>query len=214
MQAHLPLRLLPVLLRLLLTAPPVSHRGVRWTNCPRSSSRSRHRRTPDEAWLTLTDPDRVVLWFTDASPVGAVGTPYRLDFGDGSVVEGVIREVDPGHGFAHTWAWADADPRPGDARRVGRSSHDPTAGASSGSSTTAGPRRAPTPRRVPTTRATGRAISTTSPRRWLRLDVPSGAGRQSRWTAATATGRPGFGGSAGRSPTTSHRVTWARLPLR
>lgn len=67
--------------------------------------------TPDEAWLTLTDPDRVVLWFTDVSPVGAVGTPYRLDFGEGSVVEGVIREVDPGHGFAHTWAWADADPR-------------------------------------------------------------------------------------------------------
>ena len=30
--------------------------------------------SPDEAWLALTDPERVVLWFTDASPVGH-GTP-------------------------------------------------------------------------------------------------------------------------------------------
>jgi uncharacterized protein YndB with AHSA1/START domain len=65
----------------------------------------------DEAWAALTDPERVVLWFTDATPVGAVGEPYRLDFGDGSVVDGVVREVVPGRRFAHTWAWADVDPR-------------------------------------------------------------------------------------------------------
>ncbi len=66
---------------------------------------------PDDAWATLTEPARVALWFTVATPVGAVGDPYRLDFGEGSVVEGVIREVVPGRRFAHTWAWADADPR-------------------------------------------------------------------------------------------------------
>lgn len=64
-----------------------------------------------EAWTALTDPERVAEWFTDASPLGRVGDTYRLDFGDGSVVEGVIREIEPGRRFAHTWAWTDADPR-------------------------------------------------------------------------------------------------------
>jgi uncharacterized protein YndB with AHSA1/START domain len=65
---------------------------------------------PAEAWTAITLPDRIVEWFTDASPLGAVGTAYRLDFGEGSVVEGVVTELDPGRHFAHTWAWADAEP--------------------------------------------------------------------------------------------------------
>lgn len=64
-----------------------------------------------EAWAALTEPERVAEWLTDASPLGAVGDAYLLDFGDGSVVEGVIREIEEGHRFAHTWAWADAIPR-------------------------------------------------------------------------------------------------------
>ena len=67
--------------------------------------------SPDEVWAALTEPERVAEWLTDASPVGDVGDVYRLDFGDGSVVEGVIREVEPGHRFVHTWVWADARPR-------------------------------------------------------------------------------------------------------
>jgi Uncharacterized conserved protein len=67
--------------------------------------------SPAEAWAALTEPERIAEWFTDASPLGEVGTTYRLDFGDGSVVEGVVTELEPGHRFAHTWAWADADPR-------------------------------------------------------------------------------------------------------
>ena len=67
--------------------------------------------SPTEAWAALTDPERIAEWFTDASPLGGIGAPYRLDFGDGSVVDGVVTLVEPGHGFAHTWAWADADPR-------------------------------------------------------------------------------------------------------
>jgi uncharacterized protein YndB with AHSA1/START domain len=66
--------------------------------------------SPAEAWAALTEPERVAEWFTDASPLGEVGTTYRLDFGDGSVVEGVVTELDPGHRFGHTWAWMDADP--------------------------------------------------------------------------------------------------------
>lgn len=65
---------------------------------------------PAEAWAALTVPEQIAEWFTDASPLGPVGTAYRLDFGDGSVVEGVVTEVEPGRRFAHTWAWADAEP--------------------------------------------------------------------------------------------------------
>jgi uncharacterized protein YndB with AHSA1/START domain len=66
---------------------------------------------PSEAWKALTDPSRVAEWFTTASRVGKPGTPYRLDFGEGSVVEGVIMEVDPGRRLTYTWAWADGEPR-------------------------------------------------------------------------------------------------------
>jgi uncharacterized protein YndB with AHSA1/START domain len=63
--------------------------------------------TPAEAelaWQAITDPDRIAEWFTDASPLGRPGDPYRLDFGD-SVVEGSVVSVDPGRSFAHTWRW-------------------------------------------------------------------------------------------------------------
>lgn len=66
---------------------------------------------PGRAWVYLTDPERVAEWFTDATPVGSVGDPYRLDFGEGSIVEGVVLELDPGRRFVHSWAWADSEPR-------------------------------------------------------------------------------------------------------
>jgi uncharacterized protein YndB with AHSA1/START domain len=67
---------------------------------------------PAEVWAALTEPERIVEWFTEASPLGGVGDPYRLDFGDGSVVEGVVTSVEPGRGFAHRWAWTDPEPSP------------------------------------------------------------------------------------------------------
>lgn len=63
------------------------------------------------AWAHLTDPELVRTWFTEASPLGDVGDTYRLDFGDDSVVEGAVRELEPGRRFAHGWAWLDAEPR-------------------------------------------------------------------------------------------------------
>lgn len=66
---------------------------------------------PATAWAYLTEPDRVAEWFTDVTPLGAVGDPYQLDFGEGSVVEGVVQAVEPGRRFVHSWAWADAEPR-------------------------------------------------------------------------------------------------------
>ncbi len=64
---------------------------------------------PDVAWAYLTEPDRVAEWFTDVVPLGAVGEAYRIDFGEGSVVEGEILELEPGRRFAHGWAWTDAE---------------------------------------------------------------------------------------------------------
>jgi uncharacterized protein YndB with AHSA1/START domain len=64
---------------------------------------------PAAAWRAVTDPDRVMEWFTSASPVGPVGSVHRLDFGDGSVVSGLITDLVPGHRFAHRWHWDGAD---------------------------------------------------------------------------------------------------------
>ena len=61
------------------------------------------------AWRAVTDPDRVIDWFTNASPVGPVGSVYRLDFGDGSIVAGEVTELEPGRRFAHRWHWEGAD---------------------------------------------------------------------------------------------------------
>ena len=66
--------------------------------------------SPEAAWAALTEPARIIEWFTDSSEVRGVGAPYRLDFGDGSVVEGTIRVLEPGRRFAYTWAWLDAEP--------------------------------------------------------------------------------------------------------
>jgi uncharacterized protein YndB with AHSA1/START domain len=66
--------------------------------------------SPEATWEALTEPARVLEWFTQASPVGAVGDPYRLDFGDGSVIDGRITELVPGRRLGYTWAWTDAEP--------------------------------------------------------------------------------------------------------
>jgi uncharacterized protein YndB with AHSA1/START domain len=65
---------------------------------------------PTRVWAALTDPRRVADWLTDASVVGRIGDAYRLDFGDGSVIDGVITELEPGRRFAYTWSWAGSEP--------------------------------------------------------------------------------------------------------
>jgi uncharacterized protein YndB with AHSA1/START domain len=71
---------------------------------------------PETTWRALTDPELVTLWFTDASRLGPVGSRYRLDFGDGSVVAGEVLALDPGRSFGYVWAWEGAGP--GEATRV------------------------------------------------------------------------------------------------
>ena len=70
----------------------------------------RTRAAVGQAWEYLVDPARVAEWFTDASTLGMVGDLYRLDFGEGSVVEGPIVVHDPGRRFAYRWIWIDAEP--------------------------------------------------------------------------------------------------------
>ena len=65
---------------------------------------------PAEAWRAVTDPGQVAAWLTTATPVGEVGSIYRLDFGDGSVVLGRVLEVVDGTRFAHEWVWDGAEP--------------------------------------------------------------------------------------------------------
>jgi uncharacterized protein YndB with AHSA1/START domain len=64
---------------------------------------------PDRVWALLTDPRLVGRWLTDASAVERVGDPYRLDFGEGSVVDGVVAEFEPGVRFAYTFAWVGSE---------------------------------------------------------------------------------------------------------
>jgi len=67
--------------------------------------------TPELAWAFISDPELVARWFAEASPLGDVGAPYRIDFGDGSVVEGRLTALEPGRAFAHEWAWLDDAPQ-------------------------------------------------------------------------------------------------------
>ena len=60
------------------------------------------------AWRAVSDPARIAEWFTDATALGPVGSPYRLDFGDGSVVGGTVLAIEPGRSFTHSWAWEGA----------------------------------------------------------------------------------------------------------
>ncbi len=63
---------------------------------------------PAVAWAAITDPARVAGWFTMASALGSVGSPYRLDFGDGSIMGGTVLGVDAGRSFSHSWHWEGA----------------------------------------------------------------------------------------------------------
>lgn len=66
---------------------------------------------PERAWAYLTEPEHVAEWFTEAVEIGRVGDLYRLDFGEGTIVEGTVVALDPGRLFSHQWAWTDVEPR-------------------------------------------------------------------------------------------------------
>jgi len=68
--------------------------------------------TPERAWSAVTDPVEVSEWFADVTPADGVGSPYRIDFGDGSAVEGRIKVLDDGQRLAYTWTWADEEGGP------------------------------------------------------------------------------------------------------
>jgi len=67
---------------------------------------------PDRAWQAVTDPAEVTEWFADVTPVDGIGSPYGIDFGDGSAVEGRVKVLDPGRRVAYSWAWAGEDGGP------------------------------------------------------------------------------------------------------
>jgi uncharacterized protein YndB with AHSA1/START domain len=68
--------------------------------------------TAERAWAAVSQPDEVAEWFADVTPIDGIGSPYRVDFGDGSGVEGRIRAFEPGHRFAYSWAWTGEEEAP------------------------------------------------------------------------------------------------------
>src|ERR1019366_9005820 len=65
---------------------------------------------PGVVWRILTEPADVARWFAEVTPVDGIGSPYRIDFGDGSLIEGTVRQGVPGHRLAYTWRWKDEEP--------------------------------------------------------------------------------------------------------
>jgi uncharacterized protein YndB with AHSA1/START domain len=57
------------------------------------------------AWEAITNPSVVARWFADVSALGRVGDPYRVEFGDGTAVAGVIQSIEPTRRFSYSWRW-------------------------------------------------------------------------------------------------------------
>ncbi len=69
--------------------------------------------TVDAAWAALTEPAQVARWFAVTTPVaGGASSIYSIDFGDGSVIDGVIREIVPHRRLSYTWQWRGQDENP------------------------------------------------------------------------------------------------------
>jgi uncharacterized protein YndB with AHSA1/START domain len=69
--------------------------------------------TVDAAWAALTEPEQVARWFAETSPVeGGAGEAYSIDFGEGGVIDGVIRELVPGRRLSYTWQWRGQEEAP------------------------------------------------------------------------------------------------------
>jgi uncharacterized protein YndB with AHSA1/START domain len=67
--------------------------------------------SPEAAWAALTDPAQVARWFAEPTPLGdGEGSAYAIDFGDGNVIDGVIRELIHGRRLTYTWQWRGQEP--------------------------------------------------------------------------------------------------------
>ena len=68
---------------------------------------------PDAAWAALTEPDQVARWFAEPTPIAdGEGEIYVIDFGDGNVIDGVIRELVHGRRLTYTWQWRGQEAAP------------------------------------------------------------------------------------------------------
>jgi uncharacterized protein YndB with AHSA1/START domain len=69
--------------------------------------------SPEAVWAALTDPQQVARWFAEPTPLGdGEGSAYAIDFGDGNVIDGVIRELVHRQRLTYTWQWRGQDPAP------------------------------------------------------------------------------------------------------
>jgi uncharacterized protein YndB with AHSA1/START domain len=74
--------------------------------------------SPEIIWPFLVEPDRIVRWMgTRATLDGTPGSPIRVEYANGAVMEGEVLEVEPPVHLAMTWGWVD----PAEAVRPGQS---------------------------------------------------------------------------------------------
>jgi len=69
--------------------------------------------TVTAAWAALTEPGQVARWFAETTPIeGGAGSAYSIDFGNGGVIDGVIRELVPARRLSYTWQWRGQEEQP------------------------------------------------------------------------------------------------------
>jgi len=65
------------------------------------------------AWAALIEPGQVARWFAETTPVeGGAGSSYSIDFGNGGVIDGAIRELVPARRLSYTWRWRGQEEQP------------------------------------------------------------------------------------------------------
>ena len=77
------------------------------TPCWTVTFRRTSRQPPARVWAALTEPDQIARWWRHPARVDLrVGGAYRVDFGDGGGLDGVIVRLQPERGLAYVWGRA------------------------------------------------------------------------------------------------------------
>jgi uncharacterized protein YndB with AHSA1/START domain len=74
------------------------------TSCWTITFRRKAKQPPARVWAAVTDPDQIARWWRHPAHVDLrVGGAYRVDFGAGGCLDGVIVRVQPERHLAYVW---------------------------------------------------------------------------------------------------------------
>lgn len=65
--------------------------------------RRRYARPIEKVWAAVTIPERLAAWLAQAEYEPRAGSPIRLEWANGNVMEGKVVAFDAPHTFAWTW---------------------------------------------------------------------------------------------------------------